>query len=507
MYAAYLRKSRADLELENNSGVDTLKRHRDIILNTAKYSNITIDRWFQEVVSGETIEDRPEVQKMLLEVEQGIYDGILVVDVDRLARGDTADQSRISKCFSFSSTKIITPNKTYDPNNDADEEYFEFGLFMSRREYKTINKRLNRGRLASVNEGKFVGSVCPFGYTKQKLKGQKGYKLVPLPEEAKIIEIIFDKACNGVGSQNIANYLNLIGSKPRKSQEWTYSTIRDIIRNPVYYGMIKWNWRKTEKKMVNGIVYKSRPKHQDFILVPGLHEPLITKEIFDKANYHSKQKSGKSIRKDNEIRNPLMGLVKCEICGRTMQRRNYRSGHIDGLICPRPHCQNIGSHLYLVEEKVIASLSSILKEYNSVMESFNNNDYSSTPPIDKNTLNIINIEIEKLSQQLSKAYDLLEQEIYDNNTFIERSKILNSKLEQLKIEKQKYEASYSKSKVNRIKEIIPDLEYVLDNYNVNLTPKEKNELLSKIIKKIDYFKTKKGRGHEDEFIIKVQIKL
>ena len=133
MYASYSRKSRADLELEKISGLDTLQRHRDIIKNTAKYMNINIDIWYEEIVSGETIDARPKIQEMLLKVEQGVFEGVFVVDVDRLARGDTADQSRISKAFSISSTKIITPNKIYDPNNVADEEYFEFGLFMSRR--------------------------------------------------------------------------------------------------------------------------------------------------------------------------------------------------------------------------------------------------------------------------------------------------------------------------------------------------------------------------------------
>ena len=46
----------------------------------------------------------------------------------------------------------MTPAKIYDPNNEFDEEYFEFGLFMSRREYKTIKKRLQRGRVSSAKE-------------------------------------------------------------------------------------------------------------------------------------------------------------------------------------------------------------------------------------------------------------------------------------------------------------------------------------------------------------------
>ncbi len=506
MYGAYLRKSRADLELEKNSGINTLKRHKDIITNTAKSLNITIDIWWQEVVSGDTIEDRPEVQKMLLEVEKGNYNGILVVDIDRLARGDTADQARISKCFLYSNTKIITPSKIYDPNNESDEEYFEFNLFMARREYKTINKRLNRGRLSSVNEGKYVGSICPYGYTKEKIKGQKGYKLVPLNDEANIIKIIFNKACENVGSQNIANYLNSIGSKPRKSNEWSYSTIRDIIRNPVYYGMIKWNWRKTEKKMINGIIYKSRPKHDDYILVKGLHEPLITKQTFDKANKNSKSKNGKTLKNDDEVKNPLMGLVHCAVCGRTMQRRNYRSGHIDGLICPKPHCYNVGSHLYLVEEKIIKGLNNILEEYEIIIKNYKEHN-DTVENADNSSLTVIESKLIKLQQQLNKAYDLLEQEIYDNNTFLERSKLLKNEINKLQKEKKKIENLHKKKNITKIKEFIPNIRYVLNNYNSSLSAEEKNTLLKSIISSVEYLKIKKGKGYEDDFTLRIYTKI
>ena len=80
------------------------------------------------------------------------------MEVERLARGDTIDQGIVAQTFKFSDTKIITPIKTYNPNNEFDEEYFEFGLFMSRREYKTINRRLQRGRMASVKDGKYVAN-------------------------------------------------------------------------------------------------------------------------------------------------------------------------------------------------------------------------------------------------------------------------------------------------------------------------------------------------------------
>ena len=176
-YAIYLRKSRTDMEAEARGEGETLVRHEKILLDLAKQKGIKIGKIYREIVSGETIEARPEVQKLLADVKKSIWKGILVVEVDRLARGDTEDQGTVAKAFKISNTKIITPMKTYDPNDEFDEEYFEFGLFMSRREYKTINRRLQRGRVSSVNEGKYVGSVAPYGYERVKIKGDKGYTL------------------------------------------------------------------------------------------------------------------------------------------------------------------------------------------------------------------------------------------------------------------------------------------------------------------------------------------
>ena len=132
-YAMYLRKSRADREAEARGEMETLARHEKLLFETAKRMQITVSAVYKEIVSGETISARPVMQKLLAEIEQGIWDGVLVVEVERLARGDTIDQGIVSQAFKLSDTKIITPVKVYDPNNEFDEEYFEFGLFMSRR--------------------------------------------------------------------------------------------------------------------------------------------------------------------------------------------------------------------------------------------------------------------------------------------------------------------------------------------------------------------------------------
>ena len=88
-YCMYLRKSRADRDSELTSDVDVLKRHEEILLTLAKKMKLNIVKIFREVVSGDSISARPEMQQLLKEVEQGLYDGVLVIEVERLARGDT----------------------------------------------------------------------------------------------------------------------------------------------------------------------------------------------------------------------------------------------------------------------------------------------------------------------------------------------------------------------------------------------------------------------------------
>ena len=195
MDAMYLRKSRIDLDAERSGEGNTLLRHKTTLLELAKRQNRTIGEIYEEVKSGETIAARPEMQRLLADVEAGRWDAVLVMEVERLARGDSIDQGIVSQAFKSSGTLIITPAKTYDPNNEFDEEYFEFGLFMSRREYKSIRRRMEAGKRAAVREGKYMGKTAPFGYRRDRVENGKGWTLEIVPEEAEIgdrIAIVFE---------------------------------------------------------------------------------------------------------------------------------------------------------------------------------------------------------------------------------------------------------------------------------------------------------------------------
>ncbi len=239
MYAIYLRKSRADRELDVKE--DVLLRHETSLLELAKNRNYAIGKIFKEVVSGETLAARPQMQQLLSEVEEGLWEGVLCMEVERLARGNSIDQGIVSQAFKCSSTLIITPTKIYNPANEFDEEYFEFGLFMSRREYKTINRRLSAGRLASCREGKYAGGTPPYGFGKTKIKGQKGWKLVPIPEEVEIVKQIYSLYLSNedkTGLQGIANRLTDTAVPTRTGKPWTAAQVKNILTNDVYIGKI-----------------------------------------------------------------------------------------------------------------------------------------------------------------------------------------------------------------------------------------------------------------------------
>ena len=129
--AIYLRKSRLDLELEGQE--ETLARHERILVDYCNRSGLSIAKIYKEVVSGEDIENRPIVQQLLRDVQEGLYEGVVVVELERLSRGNQIDQVEIAETFKRSNTKIYTLNKVYDLSSEDsfDEDFFEFGLFMS----------------------------------------------------------------------------------------------------------------------------------------------------------------------------------------------------------------------------------------------------------------------------------------------------------------------------------------------------------------------------------------
>lgn len=497
-YVKYLRKSRFDRDYAELSIEETLKRHDAILDKLAVDRGYYIAKTYYEVVSGESIAARPEIQKMLDEVREGCYAGVLVVDLERLARGNGADQAYISQVFQFSGTKIITPVKVYDPSNEFDEEYFEFGLFMSRREYKTINRRLIRGRDSSAAEGKWLGSITPYGYNRVKLRDEKGYTLEPHPEEGPVIQKIFAMYLNHQGSKVIANYLNDHDVPTRHGGLWTYSTITQIISNPVYMGKIRRGWSKQIKSIENGVVKRRIKRYKDmsaYNVFEGLHPALVSEEDFMKAQELRKGKSiSAPVKKEFRLMNPFAGLLFCSVCGKTVGRSTLPASrnHAPRIRCTNArNCHNGSAYFELVENEIITAMKTWLKGYRIKIDTVG---YEDDIEDAKRQIRKLDQDRSKLSAQLDNAFDLVEQGVYTLELFQSRRAKLTQALEEIdatKVQLEELVANLQENQAAR-NNLVPQTEELLASYD-DMTNEERNELLKEILEKIEYYKGADGK--------------
>ncbi len=504
-YCAYLRKSRVDLEQERHSSGSTLDRHRELLTALSLQLQKPIERFYEEVVSGESISGRPMVQQLLSDIEDGTWSGVFCMDVERLARGDTIDQGIIARTFSITGTKIITPNKTYDPDNEFDEEYFEYGLFTARREYKMINRRIQRGRILSVKQGKYISPIPPYGYERYRLEQERGYSLRPHPEQAEVVRLIFTLYTKGLenengilerlGTDSIASYLDTIGIKPAKKSVWSRASIRDILKNPTYIGKICWGRRKEEKTLKNGQIIKTRPNAEDFILVDGLHEALIDEETFSLAQKLLKKHAIAPVRNGKILQNPLAGLVYCQKCGQLMTRLGSNSHtKYPTLKCPNRYCDTVAAPIALVEQHMLSLLADWGNQYLFETRELPDN-IKSDLSLFQNGLKEIEDELSTLQNQTDRTYTLLEQGVYTSEEFQKRRQLLSEKTDALTKRQEFLQRKIRKLEAaqNTRNRFFPRIHHLLDVYNSLSSAAERNQLLKEVIERIDYSKIEKNR--------------
>ena len=510
-YLIYLRKSRKDRELELQTGdYDTLERHRRTLLDLAKRRGYLIAHIYEEVVSGDTIADRPEMQKLLAAVETGRYAGVLVMEIPRLARGNTRDQGTVSEVFQYSGTKIITPEKIYDPCDESDEEYFEFGLFMSRREYKMIRRRLQRGRMASLSEGKYIAGAAPYGYRKVKLPHQRGYTLEPDGETADIVRDIFRLYAEGepnadgtlvpVGGYRIALELNARGIPSPGGGQWSSGSVRDIIKNPTYAGMLRWGWRPETKKLVDGVIVKQNRVKADYQPVPGMHEPLVSRDLWNSAQALMHSRAHAPLREDRQITSSLSGLLVCSVCGKRMVRNPGSGRRKPFLYCSTPGCSCVSSRFDTVEEAVLSSLRDWLSAYEVEVSSRTAQQDAKGIRSAERTIEQAQKNLKALTEQKSRLYDLLEQGLYSQELFLERSHTLAQRIsdaERTISTTQKQLAALRSAQDARLA-LIPNIQHVLDTFPQLDSPAEKNALLHTVLDHAVYQKSVGGRYAESD---------
>ena len=326
----YLRKSREETMGAGFGGVEfTLERHEQILqewaLNNLGFK-IPEENIFREIGSGETIADRPVMVEIMNMFQTNQISAVLCIDPQRLSRGSLVDCGTLIETLEHTDTKVLTVQKIYDLADKYDKKMFRDELLRGSEFLEYVKERLFAGRELSVSQGKLVGQP-PFGYDKEKLKDTKGFKAVP-NKDAETVKLIYTMFLDGHTPFQIATHLRSIDANTRTDKEWEHGAVKQILTNCFYYGFQTWQARKTTKMFVDGKIKTVRVKNDDVKLYKGLHEPIISEEIFFKAQDMIKNRSIPRTNSSYETQNPLAGVVKCGICGRSMVRQVHCGEYI-----------------------------------------------------------------------------------------------------------------------------------------------------------------------------------
>ena len=363
----YLRKSRSDDPLLTVEEV--LSKHEEMLDEWAeKHLGAVVPEKnkYREVVSGETIAERPEINRVLRLIESPRYKAVAVVEPQRLTRGDLEDIGRLMKLLKHTNTLVITPQRVYDLRDEYDWDAFERELKRGNDYLEYTKKILNRGRLLSVSQGNYIGNVPPYGYDKTFVtEGKRKCPILVPNKDADVVRMMFDLYVNkDMGCQSICNKFDEMGIKPPKGEYWSPAAMTKMLENIHYIGKVRWNHRKTLTIVEDGEFKKTRPvaKVGEYLIYDGKHEAIIPEELFNAAQ----AKKGRNTRQkpNTKIRNPFAGLIWCK-CGRAMSLRTY-TAHASAprLLCDgQTHCKT-GSCLFSeMEERVCAILSDCIRDF------------------------------------------------------------------------------------------------------------------------------------------------
>ena len=481
IYLLYLRKSRQDDP--NETIEEVLSKHETILQEHMKREygfTIPEENIYREVCSGESIEDRTEIKKVLARMEDPMVKGVVVIEPQRLSRGDLVDCGNLISLFRFTKTLVITPMMTYDLENKMERKFFQDELLRGRDYLEYTKEILFRGRAASCKRGNFVGNCPPYGYNRVKVG--KDWTLEP-NENAIYVKMIFDWYVNeGMSSHAIARRLNEMGVPALKAKQWDESVIRGILINKHYIGKVFFATTKGtiiiedgERKMKT----IAQPEDQA-IIVDGKHPAIIDEETFNKVPIRQALNAPK-VKTGYKLANPFSGIIFCSKCGRALRLRS-NTNYEDRMMCNNNPACSKSAPVTEITKAIIATLE--LAELPNLEAKLNNNEGDSAK-IQRNILTSLQKQLSELRAQEEKQYDLLEKGIYSEELFDRRNAALREKIEAMK--KQIEEAKNNIPKEVDYGEKIMTLKRAIEGLKDDGVPiAEKNKLLKAIVKRIEY---------------------
>ncbi len=423
--ALYLRKSRGDDD-------SVLVKHENILIEICKKHGWRYVK-YKEIGTSDSINLRPKMLELLKEVEKETYDAVLVVDYDRLGRGELEDQGRIKNVFSKSDTFIITPQRLYDLNNDDDNFYSDVQGIFARQEYRMIKKRFRRGKREGAKLGKWTNGSPPIPYVYDPINKQLNID----EEQLKIYRYIIENALEGVGTSSIAWDLNKQGIRTKNGYFWHPTSIYRILIDETQLGKIVTNktqgsGHKKQKPSAKPYAVKTK---DEWIIVENCHAPVKTQEEHDKIMHLLKTRK-KVPPAARAGRHPLSGIIRCGICGHSIQIQKKSNSKKDSVKCCQHYnpygdiCENRGGLIKPIYDYIIEQIDIYGNEIKNALEEEGEVNNSSINSRIDETIKIIN----RKKYALERIDEAFEAGVYSLQKRNERFSKVEGELEELKKE-------------------------------------------------------------------------
>ncbi|NLK98832.1 MAG: recombinase family protein [Epulopiscium sp.] len=316
--AIYLRKSRGDTE------ADVVEKHRERLITYAQKCGWKYVEFNENVISGENLLERPVMYELLKKIECSEFDGVLVVHWDRISRGDTSDFGIIKRVFQYSNTYIITPERSYDLNDNGDLTMLGIQSVMSNTELNLIKERLINGKKDGAKQGRWTNGNPPYPYEKVRSVGQdeKGrikvdFDIIVNKEKNEVYQRIKKMYLQGFNTEKIAFELNKEKTPSPNNKMWSSVAINRLLRHEFHMGTVVYGKNKWTKAPISGKLEIQKRDEICWNIGKGNHEILKTEEEHNKIMTIMNMRQ-KIPRKSRAGIFPTSGILVCKKCGHTM---------------------------------------------------------------------------------------------------------------------------------------------------------------------------------------------
>ena len=500
-YLMYLRKSRADNPDE--SVEEVLSKHekllQDYFLRELGH-RIPEDCIYREVVSGgESIEDRPEMCKVLARIEDADVLGCACADPQRLSRGSLTDCDMLIDKFRFTKSLVITPVMVYDLENKMERRFFQDELMRGRDYLEYVKEVLYRGRYQSAARGCVVGAA-PYGYN--KIKVGKDWTLAP-NENADVVRMIFNWYAREYKTPGeIATLLNEMMIPAPTREDWVKESILVMLKNVQYDGKVIFGRKKKTVVFENGkkLTKRIKQRPEDVLVVEGKHPALVDHETFELAQERIAGRGYMAPKTRRPLSNLFAGILKCPKCGYIMTYHTRDRG--SRYYTCKHYCNKT-----LLHRDLVAATKSILQTVHlpELEAKLENGDGNSTT-IQSQLIERLEKQMADLKAQETRQYDLLETGIYTKEVFVERNTALRGKIEACSNQLQEARKNLPQSinyaeKIQNLKEAVA----TMDDDTIPI--EKRNRLLKAVIKEMEYTSDKDQPKRTNNFELSITLNI